>query len=282
MDTATHIPTQKAYRADEFAKLPSAQLTQYRAELQCEVCKAPAYFARKRRSGTSYYFGARHVQGCKLAVGGGSDSETARLLEAARREAEDGIVRLVADRIRHDPQEDVEHDPTAEPHDGRARRYVRAEGSGRTLGTMQLNSLLRALNRDAAFAASDYRIQLENGAETTVRRYCIELGRVTERHRGRRRLYWGTTVFAGESADGRGGAWLFTPKGQPNLFLNADLLAYVLDRARVDELEELAGATFLTWSYLNVPKSNPDGRAYLSPREPAHLTLRLADDDPVA
>ncbi|WP_431030945.1 hypothetical protein [Plantibacter sp. RU18] len=136
---------------------------------------------------------------------------------------------------------------------------------------MQMKSLLRALDRDPEFARSEYRLRLENGTETTVRDYCVELADVAQKHRKRRHLYWGSIMFARPDTGERGGAWLFTAKGEPNLLVTQELVEHIGD------LDELAGALFMVWGWLNVPKNRPDGHPYLIVSDPHRLTISLAD-----
>ncbi|MBM7832765.1 hypothetical protein JOE59_003470 [Agromyces cerinus] len=274
MDRAKHTPTGRGYGAEEFAKLPTAVLARYRGELECEECQAAAYFVRKRLSGTSYYFGARpHKDGCTLATSAG-ETDHADLAEAARREAEDGIVRLVPDRSRGAAQDHVEHDPEAEEGAGNARRYSKDGEAGRTLGTIQMSSLLGALLHRPDFADSDYELRLEDNTTTTVHRYCVELNQVTKQHHRRRHLYWGTVLFAGE-ADDRGGAWLYTAKGLPNLLMTKEVLEQVMTAKKIDDIADLAGASFILWGWINLPKDKPGGRPFLVAGEADKFGLRL-------
>jgi uncharacterized protein (UPF0248 family) len=135
-----------------------------------------------------------------------------------------------------------------------------------------MSSLLNALLNKPGFAGSDYEIMLEHGLRTTVGRYCVELDQITEKHRTRRRLYWGTAIFARESNSD--GAWLYTAKGLPNLLLAGELLEHVMDAKKLQDRDELAGAAFLLHGWLNVPRK-PDGQPYLSAREPDSFGLRL-------
>jgi hypothetical protein len=86
------------------------------------ICSAVNRRRGRRSSGTDDAGGAASVT--PSATG---EREEGDLAEAARREAEDGIVRLVPDRVRADSTAHIEHDPEAEPHTGRSRRYTAAK-----------------------------------------------------------------------------------------------------------------------------------------------------------
>lgn len=278
MDVAKHVPGDRVYTAQVFGALPALTIEKYRRELVCDECGAPAYFTAKRSSGSSFFFGARpHEDGCELSTTRTVDAESADLFEAARREAEDGVIRIVPDRLQVDASERFEHDPNAKPHEGIARRYTRAHDGSKTVGSIQMNRLLRRLVRDKEFACSDEGLWLED-FKTTVRYYCVELNQIKDINLKRQRLYWGTVLF-GEMTP-RGMAWLYTAKGLPNVLLTSEVLEMTLARTKADSIEELAGASFLVWTWLSPPLTKPEARPFLMAKDPGRFTTRLASQDP--
>ncbi|WP_336652904.1 MULTISPECIES: hypothetical protein [unclassified Leucobacter] len=277
MDVARYLDDNRLFSAQEFGRLPASVIARYRRRLACDGCDAPAYFTAKRSNGNSFFFGARpHVTGCEFATQQTGDRESADLFAAARREALDGILRIVPDRVTHESADRFEHDPDAESHTGKARRFARLEGGERTIGSIQMNRLLRRLLRDEAFAASDERLKLED-AETTVRDYCVELNQIRDASVKRKRLYWGTVIFCEPTTDG--GAWLHTAKGLPSVRLSREVIDLTLTRTRSKSVDELSGSSFLVWAWLSPPLGNPDARPFLMARDPNYFTLRLASQD---
>lgn len=278
MDVAKHVPGDRVYTAQVFGALPALTIEKYRRELVCDECGAPAYFTAKRSNGNSFFFGARpHEVGCELATTRTVDTESADLFEAARRESEDGIIRIVPDRLKIETSERLEHDPSAKPHEGIARRYTQTHDGTKTVGSIQMNRLLRRLVRDETFAASDERIWIED-TRTTVREHCVELNQINDTHLKRRRLYWGTVIFYEPTADG--GAWLHTAKGLPSVRLTKDVLEMTLALAKSNGDEDLAGASFLVWTWFSPPLKKPEARPFLMAKEASRFTLRLASQDP--
>lgn len=263
MDSAKHSPTNRVYFATEFTRLEPTLREELRERLVCPSCDASAYFVPPTRRGTSY-FGARpHEPGCRVAAPAGM--HLVRDIPQGEAIALDAtIFKLRPNRPRgRGDRVNVPHDPQAEPGRGNAHRYNNDGGRGRNVASVGVRSLLTKLTHDPEFASSDQRIEI-NGRSDRIRYICVNASETDERDIGRKRLFWGSIHFARPARDG--GAWLYTGYEFPNLLLNEKLLDFVLDDNDLDELDELAGATFLAYCYLNT--SRDGGHTYFSSVDP--------------
>jgi hypothetical protein len=269
MDRAKYAPTGEEFWATDFKKLDPVLRERYREHLECVGCDAPAYYVPPTKRGTCF-FGARpHNPGCKLTTQEGAQSTSGSLPDTEERSLSETRFRLRPHRPRS-RHAHVEHDPSAPPHEGPARRYSSQHRGGASTPGVDFLSLLSKLDSDPEFASSHSRIELPGG-HSTVHDYCVNVTQVTDEHVDRKKLYWGTVHRAKAAQDG--GAWLYTQWDCPNVLLTKDLLDLVMEDNGMDDVEEFAGASFLELGYLNLTRDG--SHTYLRPKDPEWFGIRL-------
>lgn len=290
MDEARHVPTDTTYTAVAFAKLSPATIAVYRQDLACTECGRHAYYVSKSINGKPPFFGARpHAPNCELATTA-AEKDAESLPIANSREAREGVLKLQGQRDQ-DGGKHVEDDPQGKPHLGRGRKYVISqEKRGLATPTIAMNQLLRHLVRDPDYREGrETKIVFPDNTEATVAGFCVEMHDVNgAAHGNRRRLFWGTVIYAEEktwtqvSRDGSGttkemtSVWLRTAWGLPNVRLDSDIYEIVAQRKRINDIGDLAGASFLYYGYMNVAEN---GLLYMVPKDPLWFVVRLASQD---
>ncbi|MCU1529927.1 MAG: hypothetical protein JWP75_3690 [Frondihabitans sp.] len=292
MDKAQHISSETTYTAVKFSKLSPAFIATYRGDLACSECGWHAYFVSKSINGKPPFFGARpHGPGCELATTTGEKNEGDLPVTNAR-EAQEGVLRLQGQRDNEGVQH-VEHDPDADEHKGKGRRYVfNGEERGLSTPTIAMNRLLHHLINDPEYREDrQTKLIMPNGGEMTVRDFCVEMNDVNrERHANRRYLYWGVIIYAKETTWGErqsGGTktsvWLYTAPGLPNILLDQDLYDLIVRRKHIQEIGDLSGATFLYFGYMNISQKKLDDPEkkllFMHPKDPLWFVVRLASQD---
>ena len=267
----------KAVAADVYETYSAPERSSYADSLTCTGCAQPAYFIRRARNGRAACFGARpHLDGCEMASMSSEDGGSASLpVDEPRLTSKDEFVLRPIDArgVRH-----VVHDPRRSETDGTARRYTGRGIGGESRPSMGLSVLLRRLVREPEFRESKAKLVLPDDTRGTIRKYCVEVIDADLRLANRRRLYWGTIRYAND--DGSGGVWLnLGRRGAPALHLKAEVVAELLDRHQIEEIEELQGAAFMGYLYLK--KARASDRMFLFPEDLEWFALRLPDEDPI-
>jgi len=262
--------------ADVYEEYSQAERSAFAPSLLCTGCQQPAYFIRQARNGRAACFGARpHRDGCTMASQTSEDGGSGKLsVEEPRMSSKDEYVLrpVESQAIQH-----VTHDPDAPERGGRARRYSGRGSGGQSTPSMGMTVLLRRLVREPPFRDSKAKIMLPDGTRGAIRSYCVEVIDADARLIDKRRLYWGTIRYANEDDSG---AWLnLGRRGAPSLRLKQQVVADLLARHDVDDIEELQGASFM--AYLFLRKARTSDRLFLFPEDLDWFALRLADEDPI-
>ncbi|MGK5509430.1 hypothetical protein [Brevibacillus formosus] len=91
MNTAQHSTTNEIYSANQVEKMDSLTQNSLRKHLQCEECKAKAFFRNKSRNGRTACFFAEHKAGCSLGNTKKSDGESTEKKQDHMRESDSDI-----------------------------------------------------------------------------------------------------------------------------------------------------------------------------------------------
>lgn len=261
--------------AHEFAALPTAERDSLRDELVCSSCGADAYFIREARNGRRACFGSRpHGEDCELASLGAIDDGSAALDETDQRVNAGDVFRIDPNRPRRIKH--VRHDPDAPPHgSGTAARYTRRGGRQVRQSGMSLDRLLRQLVQRPKFRQSDTLLVMNDDSRQTVRSGCVHMKQIQDKHFNRLRVYWGVIRFPRPREDG--GAWLNTGRfGAPTVAVGPEILAALLEKLRMEELEDLSGSSLAIMGKLRRTKS---GGRLLFADDVEWLAIRAVDDD---
>lgn len=265
--------------ADDYEDLSREERASLAETLSCTACEQPAYFIRRARNGRAACFGARpHLENCELASTLTEDGGFAQLSEEEQRiSARDiFVLRPVEYRgsVRH-----VRHDPSESPGTGVARRFTLVGGEGVSTPSLGLAVLLRRLLREPELQNSRAKLVLPNGLEGTIRTQCVDIINAGLRYNHKRHLYWGTIRSARQQGDR---IWLNLGRWDaPTLGLTLDFADALLDHAELDDLEDLQGCSFITFSYLNKAKAEDNDRLFLFPDDLDWFALRRPEGDPI-
>lgn len=271
MDIARCMADDQIYTAAVFSNLPPGNLERMRQQLICAECAGPAFFRKATRNGRAACFGARpHQDGCGLAA---QDSE--QVIEGEGTDLD--VLNNPAERIVVDlafgalPRE-VHGDPNeGQGRAGRAPRYVGANPRPDARMHRRLSSLLRALIEAPQFSASNQLLEIGGHPEIRVRDFFVPLLNANSGMRGLFRGWWGLISDAQDGADGT--LWLNGGgRGQISFCIPPELRAEVLDRFRLVDNEQLAGAYALALGELRISQY---GKMYCVIESPNHIAIRL-------
>lgn len=270
MDTATCTENNHSYTAVEFSQLPPRELEQKRRRLTCDGCGFVAFFRKPSRSGRGACFGARpHNDGCEAAAsdneirlpGGGDDQDEVF-------NPGDRIVVELAFGGQEQPPH-VDGDPRG-PRRPRGGRYVGDGGPRHGQLHRRLSTLLRLLVTAPNFRYSDQVIAVEGHPDLPAFDFFVKLDDVTTQYSGQFRGYWGQLTDARYGADDE--LWLNSGgPGEMSFCLPADHVDAVLDRFRLDDVEDLAGLDILVLGTLQISRN---GKMFCVIDDPALVTLR--------
>jgi hypothetical protein len=268
--------------AEEFEHAADRQSIALR--LTCLGCGADAMFRRQSIDGRKATFWARHaVPDCRYASGGTGDTEYRALQETEPRTPAENVVKVrpaqhgsaaaMGPRLEHDPDA-----PPAEPG-RRGRHTVRSETASESIPTQGLRAILRSLIRDPKYRTSSKQLVLpgrDKDYTHLVRRVCVRTLDVTTEHVDppRRRLYWGEIRWAAAAG---GSYWLNTERWDTlTVRVPPAAMANLLTTYRLDDVEDLIGARFIVYGWLNAN----DDRSFVHVKEPEWFDLRLPAEDP--
>lgn len=269
MDIATCTENNHTYTATEFAKFNAGNLERMRRQLICSECERPAFFRKESRDGRGACFGARpHAEGCSLAA---QDNE---LVIPGIADDEDEFVndgnRIVIDLNfggRQDTHLDGNPNARRRPRGG---NHVGDGGPGTAVMHRRPSGLLRMLVDAPNFRYSDQIIEIANEAPMPVRDFCVELNDVSPQYERQFRAYWGELTDAGLGSNGT--LWLNSGgREQVSFGLKPEHQTAVMQRYRLHNYEEFAGAYILVFGYLAV---SGNGKMYCIIEDLEFLALR--------
>lgn len=268
MDFAFCTANDKPYQAFEFGKLPPATLEKYRRQLICDECKAPAYFRRASTDGRTACFGGRpHNDGCSLATSeegswgaNGPDDEDERfnpgdrIIVDLRLEADDsGAPGGTADKRQH----------------GRGRFFGGADGTHRTLMYRRLRSMLRGLITSSGLETSNQYIEVPGIITRQAKHFFVHCDVAGPNHHDKFFGFWGSLTDARRGSNGT--IWLNTGgKREPSIPISEEDEQALLQLARAEDLEDLAGAYILVLGKLNSSKHD---KPFITNSGPLYLAL---------
>lgn len=269
MLTALLDGTEK-WEAREVARLPDDQVDALRPRWICTGCENKAYYAGRSRNGRPPLFGSHyHADDCPEQTTSGKTEEAG--WETEVEPISNDASRLI---LRLDRPEEHRTQRRARPgaNEQVARRHT-ATGSGQSTHDQshRLAPLLNRLRDDPAFREDTRPFSLGSGIWTTIRDICLHAEEFTEEDLGHQVIVWGTVFSAKFSAKGN---WINSGpmrRHMPAIRLSDRNLTTVLDKAHVEDAEDLAD-----WSFIAVGTFKPTSLAspYVTPQahEVAFLT----------
>lgn len=271
MDIARCAENEETYTAAAFAALHPSDLERMRKQLLCPECEGPAFFRKASRSGRAPCFGARpHHPGCRLAA---QDSE--HVIEGEPTDLDvlnNPAERIVVDLAFGAPPREIHGDPNeGQGRAGRSPRY--GGGNARPDARMhrRLSSLLRTLIEAPNFATSQQLLEIPGQPETRVCDFFVPLLSADSNFQWRLRGWWGLISDAKDSDDGS--LWLNSGgRGAISFCIPVEMRTQVLDRFRLEDNEQLAGAYVLVIADLRISQY---GKMYCVPESPNHIAIRL-------
>lgn len=271
MDIARCAEDGQIYLAVTFAALPSLDLERMRQQLSCPECGGPAFFRKASRSGRAACFGARpHHPGCNLAA-----QDTERVIEGEGTDLD--VLNNPAERIVIDlgfggrPQEIHSDHNEAYGQTGRAYRYTGGNHRPDARMHRRLSSLLRTLIEAPYFSESQQLLEIPNQPEIRVCDFFVPLLEVNSSLQSKIRGWWGLVSDAKNGSDNS--LWLNSGrKGTFSICLPTDMCALVLDRFRLEDNEQIAGAYVLAIADLRI---SANGKMYCVIESPNHIAIRL-------
>lgn len=270
MDIARCTEDGQIYMAATFAALLLGDLERMRQQLICPECSGPAFFRKASKSGRAPCFGARpHQDGCSLAAqdseqvieGEGTD------LDVLKNPAE----RIVVDLAFGTQSREIHGDPIqGSGRAGRAPRYVGSNPRPDARMHRRLSSLLRTLIEAPHFARSHQLIEIADQPEIAVCDFFVPLSAINQSMTGRLRGWWG---LISDAKDGNASLWLNGGgRGMISFCIPLEMRTQVLDRFRLEDTEQLAGAYVLVIADLRISKN---GKMYCVIESPNHIAIRL-------
>lgn len=271
MDIARCNEDGQIYTAAIFAAVPPHNLERMRQQLSCPECNGPAFFRKASRSGRSACFGARpHQDGCSLAA---QDSE--QVIEGEGTDLDvlnNPGERIVVDLAFGSQPREVHGDPV--DGRGRAGRTPRYIGGAPRLDTRmhrRLSSLLRTLIEAPQFRFSHQVLEISGQPEIQVCDFFVPLLAVNGSMRGQTRGWWGLISDANDGGDGS--LWLNSGgRGTISFCIPVEMRAETLDRFRLEDNEQLAGAYVLVIADLRISQND---KMYCVIESPNHIAMRL-------
>jgi hypothetical protein len=271
MDIARCAEDGQIYMAATFANLHPNNLERMRQQLTCPECSGPAFFRKASKSGRAACFGARpHRDGCGLAAqdseqifdGEGTD------LDVLNNPAE----RIVVDLAYGTPPREIHSDPAeGSGHTGRAPRYVGGNHRPDARMHRRLSSLLRTLIEAPHFAQSKQLLEIAGQTEIAVCDFFIPLSFANQRLQGQFRGWWG--LISDAKRDGNETIWLNGGgRGMISFCIPPEMETQVLDRFRLEDIEQLAGAYVLVIADLRISQN---GKMHCVINSPNHIAIRL-------
>lgn len=272
MDYARYWPEDRIYHATVFSQLPPAEIEAKRQHLECPECAAAAFFRRAASSGQAACFGARpHVRGCNMAapvalriVDGAGNLED-RIYNPGRRI----VVDLAFGAAAHVNVDAANADVNG---GGRgARRFVGDGPRPDADAHRRLRPLLRTLIEVPDFATSLVEIEVPGNDPIPAARFFLNFRDINGNHPGTRG-FWG---MAASAAYDRGDLWINSAgRAAFSILLRAPVAAQVLQRYRIADLEDLAGAYVLA---IGSQLFTDWGKSFCVPESAEHVAIVFAD-----
>lgn len=268
MDIAKCTEDGVTYTAENFSRLPNADIARKRRLLRCPECKGPAFFRHASPIGRAPCFGGRpHAVGCGLAA------QDFLLDECAG--DNQGTNHILGSKI----IVDLQYGAPAQQDDyfGIGRTPMQ-ERVGRNysqphyhLYHRRLGPLLRTLIESPELGVSDVILGIDGRGEFTARDFFLPLQSATYQYSGHFRGYWGVLSDAKLAPDNS--LWL-NSGGCDNISfcLDSKYVDVIVQRYGIKDLEDVAGAYILV---IGTPRVSPNGKLYCLIDDPACMTLRL-------
>ncbi|QNH22927.1 hypothetical protein HEP73_03876 [Xanthomonas sp. GW] len=253
MQHARQAGESKVWEANEFSRLPEAELEVKRRSLECAECGEFAWFRKESRHGHPPHFCSHHAENCGLKVQYEVVGERAPGIHEQDQIAAGNtiVVRLDLEDAR---QVDVLAAPASNGAEGGREggtRFVGTAGNRLSSQHFTLRRILYRLVQSPSFRTSRELVSLyrnENevliqGAVNDVTHEFSSLSR--EVHHDKLALYWGAVASAGRTSDGK--LWLNSSltRGGASIAIFDDIAKKFLDAFKVEDLEDLAGAHVL-------------------------------------
>lgn len=271
MDIARCSTDGQIYTSTVFSQLSPQQIAVMRHELWCPECGGPAFFRKAATNGQAACFGARpHKPMCSLAA---QDSE--RVIEGEQTDLD--VLRnpgqvIVVDLAFGAVASEVHVDPQAtRGRAGTAPRYVGGNARPDARMRRRLSSLLRTLIEAPQFSQSTQILEIDGHPSMAVRDFFVPLLNTTRAHEGNLRGWWGSIASASEGQSGE--VWL-NSGGRSNMSfcIPAEVKAAVLNRFRITDYEQLAGAYVLGIASLQISQY---GKMYCVIQSENQIAIRL-------
>ncbi|MDA8455274.1 hypothetical protein M4R22_10925 [Acidovorax sp. GBBC 3334] len=272
MDIARCLLNDQLYYALGFSQLPVGEIEEKRQHLVCPVCDAAAFFRKAAASGQAACFGARpHVPGCNMAA-----PVALRIVDGAGN-LEDRIYnpghRIVVD-LAFGAAAQVNVDAVGADVNGGGRGARRFVGDGPRPDAdahRRLRPLLRTLVEAPDFATSLVEIEVPGNDPTPAARFFLNFRDINGNHPGTRG-FWGMTASA---AYDRGDLWINSGgRAAFSILLREPVAAQVLQRYRIADLEDFAGAYVLA---IGSQLSTGWGKSFCIPESAEHVAIVFAD-----
>ncbi|MFZ1547859.1 MAG: hypothetical protein WAT12_12310 [Candidatus Nitrotoga sp.] len=257
MDNAKCMENGVIYSALNFSGLPTDDLDRMRRLLQCSECGGPAFFRHASPIGRAACFGARpHVHGCQQAA-----------LDYA---AEDPFLRQ-----NHGDKIIVDFNYGASiqgycPDSENTFTHDRYRPSGSTCHR-RLSPLLRTLIESPTFSCSSHTVEVEGHIEMAAKDLFVPLQCARSELSGHYRGFFGVISDAKVAPDNS--LW-FNSGGNDNISfcLDSRYVGTMLQRYRITDLEDIAGAYILVFGTLKVSQN---GKLFCLIDSPECMAFRL-------
>ena len=269
MDVAKCTANGETYRATVFEALGEATVENYRRQLICPSCNAPAFFRKRSRSGQAACFGARpHHIGCELAAfeinrGG---------LNGLGQEEQINPGQLIDVDFGYGAHENF-HPRPEDPVDpsGRGGRFAPGRGLRNPVMHRRLSTLLRNLMFSEQFRQSDQLLRLPEG-EFRVRDFFVDFDSAQyQKLEG----FYGVWGMLSDARGSDGSIWLNSGGRESiSIVVDSSIADEFARRFRFGDLEDLAGAYVLVFGTL---KYSSQGKHYLACNDVRYITASLAD-----
>jgi hypothetical protein len=155
-------------------------------------------------------------------------------------------------------------------NNGRARRFIGTGQRPDAVMHRRLSSLLRTLISAPNFSYSDQNIEIAGQAVLPAREFFVQLPNVTHQYVGQFRGYWGMLTDARFGADGA--LWLNSGgRSDISICIPTEHVHVVMERYRLDDVEDLAGAYVLALGAVGVSSNN---KLYCVIDDPSMIAIR--------
>jgi hypothetical protein len=272
MDIARCTENGMVYLVNDFSQLDPVNLERMRGLLQCTECTGLGYFRKSSRNRGAPCFGARHADGCHLAV-----SNFGHLKDSAADERYQTELMSPGNRIVVDFDFGAHERPDCIDGGSYATRqsrasYVHGGDGGRQDARVhrRLSSILRTLIDTPAFGQSDVILEIPECGEIAARDFFVPILDVTVQYAGQFRGYWGLVSDA-RYFDKQ--LWLNGGgRDHVSFCIQHHHIEEILQKYRIDDEEDFAGAYILVIGMLRISQN---GKRYCVVADPRCVAFKL-------